>query len=117
MHKGDAGARKSRKFEEIFRPGRRHSELMQNLRVQSTAENLIGFVSLPGQKLSSNLLFIDFSEHRNTWDIRYGALMQQRVKSFSTYLVKNKSKVNADTRKGHIMDAKLYIEIRAVFII
>lgn len=43
--------------------------------------------------------------------------MQQRVKSFSAYLVKNKSKVNADTRKGHIMDAKLYIEIRAVFII
>ena len=65
-HKGDAGARKSRKFEEIFRPGRRHSKPMQNLRVQSTAENLIGFVSLPGQKLSSNLPFIDSSEHRNT---------------------------------------------------
>ena len=64
-HKLDAGARKSRKFEGIFRPGRRHSKPMQNLRVQSTAENLIGFVSLPGQKLSSNLLFIDSSEHRN----------------------------------------------------
>ena len=53
--KVNAGARKSRKFKEIFYPGRRHSEPMQNLRVQSTAENLIGFVSLPGQKLSSNL--------------------------------------------------------------
>ena len=53
--KVNAGARKGRKFEEIFRPGRRHSKPMQNLRVQSTAENLIGFVSLPGQKLSSNL--------------------------------------------------------------
>ena len=53
--KGDADTRKSRKFKEIFRPGRRHSKPMQNLRVQSTAENLIGFVSLPGQKLSSNL--------------------------------------------------------------
>ena len=47
-HKLDAGARKGRKFEEIFHPGRRHSKQMQNLRVQSTAENLIGFVSLPG---------------------------------------------------------------------
>ena len=55
--KGDADTRKSRKFQEIFRPGRRHSEPMQNLRVQSTAENLIGFVSLPSQKLSSNLPF------------------------------------------------------------
>ena len=56
-HKGDAGARKGRKFEEIFRPGRRHPKPMQNLRVQSTAENLIGFVSLPERKLSSNLPF------------------------------------------------------------
>ena len=54
---GDADTRKSRKFKEIFRPGQRHSKPMQNLRVQSTAENLIGFVSLPGQKLSSNLPF------------------------------------------------------------
>ena len=56
--KVNAGARKGRKFEEIFRPGRRHSKPMQNLRVQSTAENLIGFVFLPGQKLSSNLPFM-----------------------------------------------------------
>lgn len=40
--------KKVRKFEEIFHPGRRHSKRMQNLRVQSTAENLICFVSLPG---------------------------------------------------------------------
>ena len=47
-HKLGAVARKSRKFEEIFHPGQRHSNRMQNLRVQSTAENLICFVSLPG---------------------------------------------------------------------
>ena len=51
-HKVVVYARKSRKFEEIFRPGRRHSKPMQNLRVQSTAENLIGFVSFPCQAKS-----------------------------------------------------------------
>ena len=73
-HKVVVYARKSRKFEEIFHPGRRHSEPMQNPGVQSTAGNLIGFVSLPGQKLSSNLQFIDSSEHRNTRSVHYMAL-------------------------------------------
>ena len=54
-HKVVVYTRKSRKSKEIFRPGRRHPKPMQNPGVQSTAGNLIGPVSLPGQKLSSNL--------------------------------------------------------------
>ena len=45
-----------RKFEAVFRSGRRHSVQAQNPSVQSTAENLSCTVSLPEQKPASNFL-------------------------------------------------------------
>ena len=43
-----------RKFEAVFRSGRRHSVQAQNPSVQSTAKNLSCTVSLPEQKPASN---------------------------------------------------------------